>query len=109
MRAASFLGFLPMTLSSPHDRLVTARERARKGGGCMPYSPSGHAAENRASSEMEYTTLGAVDLGSNSFHLAIGRVDGEQSYPLDSIKETVRLGSGPQAHQHVDAATQGGP
>ena len=26
---------------------------------------------------MEYNTLGAVDLGSNSFHLAIGRVDGE--------------------------------
>ena len=43
---------------------------------------------------MEYTTLAAADLGSNSFHLAIGRVDGDQVYPLDSIKETVRLGTG---------------
>jgi exopolyphosphatase/guanosine-5'-triphosphate,3'-diphosphate pyrophosphatase len=43
---------------------------------------------------MEYTTLGAVDLGSNSFHLAIGRVDGDQIYPLDSMKEAVRLGAG---------------
>src|SRR5690349_16914350 len=43
---------------------------------------------------MEYTTLGAVDLGSNSFHLAIGRVEGEQIYPLDSLKEAVRLGGG---------------
>src|SRR5258708_18991688 len=94
MRAASLLGFLPMTLSSPHDRLVTARERARKGRGCMPYSPSSHDAENRASSEMEYTTLGAVDLGSNSFHLAIGRGDGGQIYTLDSVQETERLGGG---------------
>ena len=42
----------------------------------------------------EYSTLGAVDLGSNSFHLAIGRVDGDQVYPLDSMKETVRLATG---------------
>jgi exopolyphosphatase/guanosine-5'-triphosphate,3'-diphosphate pyrophosphatase len=43
---------------------------------------------------MEYNTLGAVDLGSNSFHLAIGRVDGDQIFPLDSLKEAVRLGGG---------------
>jgi exopolyphosphatase / guanosine-5'-triphosphate,3'-diphosphate pyrophosphatase len=43
---------------------------------------------------MEYTTLGAVDLGSNSFHLAIGRVEGDQIFPLDSLKEAVRLGGG---------------
>src|SRR5258706_12802353 len=61
---------------------------------------------NRASSDMEYTTLGAVDLGSNSFHLSIARVDGEQVYPLDSIKETVRLGSGLTAAKQLDAETQ---
>ena len=55
---------------------------------------------------MEYTTLGAVDLGSNSFHLSIGRVDGEQIYPLDSIKETVRLGNGLTADKQLDAETQ---
>ncbi len=55
---------------------------------------------------MEYSTLGAVDLGSNSFHLAIGRVVDDQVYPLDSLKETVRLGLGLTADKNLDAATQ---
>jgi exopolyphosphatase/guanosine-5'-triphosphate,3'-diphosphate pyrophosphatase len=55
---------------------------------------------------MEYNTLGAVDLGSNSFHLAIARVAGEQLYPLDSMKETVRLGSGLTADKHLDDEAQ---
>ncbi len=54
----------------------------------------------------EYSTLGAVDLGSNSFHLAIGRVLGEQIYPLDSLKETVRLGAGITAQKHLDDEVQ---
>jgi exopolyphosphatase/guanosine-5'-triphosphate,3'-diphosphate pyrophosphatase len=55
---------------------------------------------------MEYTTLAAVDLGSNSFHLAIGRVVDDQIYPLDSIRETVRLGAGLGADKRLDAQTQ---
>src|ERR1700694_4476526 len=55
---------------------------------------------------MEYTTLGAVDLGSNSFHLAVGRVVDEQIYPLDSLKETVRLGSGLTEQKNLDAQAQ---
>jgi exopolyphosphatase/guanosine-5'-triphosphate,3'-diphosphate pyrophosphatase len=55
---------------------------------------------------MEYNTLGAVDLGSNSFHLAIARVAGEQLYPLDSMKETVRLGSGLTADKHLGDEAQ---
>ncbi len=55
---------------------------------------------------MEYTTLGAVDLGSNSFHLAIARVVDDQLYPLDSLKETVRLGSGLTADKQLDAQAQ---
>ena len=55
---------------------------------------------------MEYTTLAAADLGSNSFHLAIGRVDGDQIYPLDSIKETVRLGTGLTAERTLDGEAQ---
>jgi exopolyphosphatase/guanosine-5'-triphosphate,3'-diphosphate pyrophosphatase len=55
---------------------------------------------------MEYTTLAAVDLGSNSFHLAIGRVVDDQIYPLDSIKEAVRIGLGLTADKRLDAATQ---
>jgi exopolyphosphatase/guanosine-5'-triphosphate,3'-diphosphate pyrophosphatase len=54
----------------------------------------------------EYNTLGAVDLGSNSFHLAIGRVVGEQVYPLDSLKETVRLGAGLTLEKKLDDDTQ---
>jgi exopolyphosphatase/guanosine-5'-triphosphate,3'-diphosphate pyrophosphatase len=55
---------------------------------------------------MEYSTLGAVDLGSNSFHLAIGRVVDDQVYPLDSLKETVRLGFGLTAERNLEAAAQ---
>lgn len=55
---------------------------------------------------MEYTTLAAVDLGSNSFHLAIGRVVDEQIYPLDAIRETVRLGAGLGPDKRLDAQTQ---
>ncbi|MGZ5037234.1 MAG: exopolyphosphatase [Usitatibacter sp.] len=55
---------------------------------------------------MEYTTLGAVDLGSNSFHLAVGRVVDDQVYPLDSLKETVRLGLGLTPDRQLDAQAQ---
>ena len=50
--------------------------------------------------------LAAVDLGSNSFHLAIGRVEGGQVYPLDSLREVVRLGGGLTAEKRIDRATQ---
>ena len=43
---------------------------------------------------MPHHTLAAVDLGSNSFHLQIARVVDHQLYPLDNLKETVRLGAG---------------
>src|SRR5688572_15250789 len=54
----------------------------------------------------QYTTLGAVDLGSNSFHLAIGRVVDDQVYPLDSIKETVRLAAGLTPERTIDEKAQ---
>lgn len=54
--------------------------------------------------------VAAVDLGSNSFHLLIGRVDespsGHQIYPLDSLKEVVRLAAGLDEHKRLDAASQ---
>ena len=43
---------------------------------------------------MVYEQIAAVDLGSNSFRLEVGRVVDDQIYPLDSLKETVRLASG---------------
>jgi len=42
----------------------------------------------------EYSTFAAVDLGSNSFRLQVARVVDDQIYPLDSLKDTVRLGAG---------------
>jgi len=54
----------------------------------------------------QYTTLGAVDLGSNSFHLAIGRVVDDQIYPLDALKETVRLANGITADRQLDEKAQ---
>ena len=40
------------------------------------------------------TRLAAVDLGSNSFRLEIGRIDHGQFYRTEYLKETVRQGSG---------------
>jgi len=51
-------------------------------------------------------TLAAVDLGSNSFHLQIGRVVDGQIYPLDAVREVVRLGAGLGADKRIDRASQ---
>ena len=53
-----------------------------------------------------YDTLAAVDLGSNSFRLEVVRVAGDQLYPLDSLKETVRLAGGLSDDMQLDEATQ---
>lgn len=50
--------------------------------------------------------LAAVDLGSNSFHLQVGRVVDGQIYPLDTLREVVRLGGGLTADKRIDRATQ---
>lgn len=54
--------------------------------------------------------VAAVDLGSNSFHLLIGRVErsalGAQIYPIDSLKETVRLAAGLGPDKRLDSASQ---
>lgn len=55
-----------------------------------------------------YDTLAAVDLGSNSFRLEVVRVAGDQLYPLDALKETVRLAGGLGDDKKLDEATQEG-
>ena len=50
--------------------------------------------------------LAAIDLGSNSFHLQVGRVVDRQIYPLDSLREVVRLGAGLTSDKRIDRATQ---
>lgn len=53
----------------------------------------------------KYSTVAAVDLGSNSFRLQVSRVEGDQLYPLDSLKDTVRLAAGltPERYLGQDA------
>lgn len=55
---------------------------------------------------MIYETVAAVDLGSNSFRLQVGRVVENQIYTLDSLKEPVRLASGLSADKRLDLAAQ---
>ena len=55
---------------------------------------------------MEYELIAAVDLGSNSFRLQVARVVGDQVYPLDAIKETVRLAGGLRADKTLDVDSQ---
>lgn len=54
--------------------------------------------------------LAAVDLGSNSFRLLIGRIDqhslGDQISPIDSLKDSVRLAAGLGADGHLDNESQ---
>ena len=45
--------------------------------------------------------LAAIDLGSNSFRLEIGRADGGQIYVLDSIRSNVRLAAGLNADKRL--------
>ena len=54
----------------------------------------------------EYSTLAAVDLGSNSFHCQIARVVGDQIYPLDALREPVRLGAGLTKDKTLDDESQ---
>ncbi|MDN5881712.1 MAG: Ppx/GppA family phosphatase, partial [Nitrosospira sp.] len=55
---------------------------------------------------LEYSTLAAVDLGSNSFRLQVARVVGKQIYPLDSLREMVRLAAGLTAEKRLDEDSQ---
>ncbi|MDP1634410.1 MAG: exopolyphosphatase, partial [Gallionellaceae bacterium] len=50
--------------------------------------------------------LAAVDLGSNSFRLQIARVDGDQLYMLDGLREPVRLAAGLTPDKNLDADAQ---
>lgn len=60
----------------------------------------------RSALQVGYELIAAVDLGSNSFRLQVGRVVGDQIYPLDAIKESVRLASGLTADKRLDAASR---
>ncbi|MDR2689405.1 MAG: exopolyphosphatase [Azoarcus sp.] len=48
--------------------------------------------------------IAAIDLGSNSFRLQVGRIVNDQIYALDGIKEPVRLAAGLSADKFLDDA-----
>ena len=50
--------------------------------------------------------LAAVDLGSNSFRLQIARVEGDQFYMLDGLRESVRLAAGLTDDNYLDVSAQ---
>jgi exopolyphosphatase/guanosine-5'-triphosphate,3'-diphosphate pyrophosphatase len=53
-----------------------------------------------------YSTIAAVDLGSNSFRLQVAKVLEDQIYPLDSLSEKVRLAGGLTPDKYLDEASQ---
>lgn len=55
---------------------------------------------------MAYELIAAVDLGSNSFRLQVGRIVSNQIYPLDGLKESVRLAAGLKSDKRLDADAQ---
>lgn len=55
---------------------------------------------------MMHELIAAVDLGSNSFRLQVGRIVNDQIYPLDGIKEAVRLAAGLSPEKVLDEASQ---
>ncbi len=64
------------------------------------------AIQNEKRPVMGYEQIAAVDLGSNSFRLEIGRIDGDQIYSLGSLKESIRLASGLTRDKRLDEQAQ---
>ncbi|THF66133.1 exopolyphosphatase [Pseudothauera nasutitermitis] len=50
--------------------------------------------------------IAAIDLGSNSFRLQVGRIVNDQIYPLDGLKESVRLAAGLGGDKLLDESAQ---
>ena len=82
----------------------------------LPASTPGAAAAALARMESAYPMantpqlLAAVDLGSNSFRLIVGRVEetdaGSQIYQVDALREPVRLAAGLSSDKMLDRASQ---
>src|SRR4051812_32132052 len=52
------------------------------------------------------STLAVVDMGSNSFRLELGRVEGDQIFRLDTWRENLRVGAGLDRTGRLTAAKQ---
>ena len=54
------------------------------------------------SPDQPHNTMAAVDLGSNSFHMVVARVDNDQLVMVDRLREPVRLGEGLRPDKSLD-------
>jgi len=61
---------------------------------------------NDQRSENEATTVAAIDLGSNSFHMVIARVVDGRLHIVDRMRERVQLAAGLDAERRLDADSQ---
>lgn len=50
--------------------------------------------------------IAAVDLGSNSFHMIIARIEGDQLHVVDRLREQVQLGAGLDRYKRLTPAVQ---
>ena len=57
-------------------------------------------------SVLDHPLLAAIDLGSNSFRLKIVRVENNQLYTLDILREPIRLAAGLDDSRQLDSASQ---
>lgn len=64
------------------------------------------APHQQLSETAESEVLAAVDLGSNSFHMVVARVDHGQLVIIDRLREMVRLASGLNRYGMLDSASQ---
>jgi hypothetical protein len=69
-------------------------------------APAGRTHISRHGLMAQLATLAAVDLGSNSFRLQVARVVDDQIYPLDSLREPVRLAAGITPDKKLDEPSQ---
>src|SRR5258707_1161203 len=76
----------------------TGLSRLPASGGRVPRIPC--ATDNDLITSLQ---LAAIDLGSNSFRLEIGRADGGQIYVLDSLRSNVRLAAGLNSDKRLTA------
>ncbi|HTV24443.1 MAG TPA: Ppx/GppA phosphatase family protein [Polyangiaceae bacterium] len=71
-----------------------------------PSSAASSSASSQSSLPPEGTTLAAVDLGSNSFHMVLGRFVEGHPMVLDGMKEMVQLGAGLDRARLLSEASQ---
>ena len=83
---------------------AAGREAGEQGADGAKIAPFGAGGVLRIA--MMRDLIAAIDLGSNSFRLQVGRIVNDQIYPLDGLKEAVRLAAGLSPDKKLDLAAQ---